>query len=301
MGQGGRNAGHRQPRHRSGTDGAQGQRGRRHLQKVPGPRSHHDRAGDRRHQQAVAGTVRRNRWVQAATLGWREVELAGLQNDHRPALPLLVGNDATLTGVAEARRGALSTARAVLYVTVEVGVGGILVEGGAPVTGATGAAGEFGHLPFGDPALDCPCGARGCWDLEVDGRAMARHRGVAPPVDPWSYAVATLAEAAYDRAAAAAVDRCATAFGSGLVNAFDPDTITLGGLAVPLQRHSAAGLNASYIAGLMAFRRATPPPLLAASLGAEGPLLGAAEVGFDTVLTDNGLADWSVTRPATRR
>lgn len=94
---------------------------------------------------------------------------------------MLIGNDATLAGVAEARRGAASSAGTVLYLTIEVGVGGVLVDHGRPMVGATGAGGEFGHVPFGDPSLDYPCGARGCWDLEVDGRAMARHRHAAPP------------------------------------------------------------------------------------------------------------------------
>ncbi|WP_309234128.1 ROK family protein, partial [Micromonospora sp. ATA51] len=41
------------------------------------------------------------------------------------------------------------------------------IDGGGgrrdPVTGAHGAAGEYGHLPLGDRRRHCPCGARGCW------------------------------------------------------------------------------------------------------------------------------------------
>lgn len=245
---------------------------------------------------AVAGTVRDNRLVQASTLGWREVDFGDIQSDRGPSLPLSIGNDATLAGVAEARRGTARTARTVLYLTIEVGIGGVLVDHGKPVTGATGAGGEFGHLPFGDPTLTCPCGARGCWDLEVDGRAMARYRGAAPPPDPWSYAATTLAEASHDLTAANAVERCAIAFGrgtAGLVNALDPDVVSLGGFAGPLQRFAPDVLATSYIEGLMAFRRDTPPPLQVASLGTRGPLLGAADVAFDAFLTDHGLAAWS--------
>jgi predicted NBD/HSP70 family sugar kinase len=242
---------------------------------------------------AVAGTVQDNRLVQASTLGWPEVDLGDLGR----SLPLLVGNDASLSGVAEARRGTASGARTVLHLIVEVGVGGVLVDRGTALAGATGAGGEFGHLPFGDPALACPCGAYGCWDLEVDGRAMARHRGQHPPTDPWSYAAGTLAEArAGDPEAGRAVRRCATALGrgvAGLVNALDPDLVTLGGFAAPLLDQAAECLSASYTAGLMAFRRPVPPPLRPASLGARGPLIGAAEVAFDAVLTERGLTEWS--------
>ncbi len=242
---------------------------------------------------AVAGTVQDNRLVQASTLGWQEVDLGALGGP----LPLLVGNDASLSGVAEARRGTASDARTVLHLIVEVGIGGVLVHCGTALTGATGAGGEFGHLPFGDPALACPCGAYGCWDLEVDGRAMARHRGQDPPADPWSYAAGTLAEArAGDPDAARAVRRCATALGrgvAGLVNALDPDLVTLGGFAAPLLDQATECLSASYTAGLMAFRRPVPPPLRPASLGTRGPMIGAAEVAFDAILTERGLTDWA--------
>lgn len=70
---------------------------------------------------------------------------------------LLVGNDASLSGLAEARRGAGAGAWVVLHLTVEVGVGGVLVVDGVPVAGRTGTGGEFGHIPLGDPALRCPC------------------------------------------------------------------------------------------------------------------------------------------------
>ncbi|HEY3506301.1 MAG TPA: ROK family transcriptional regulator [Actinocatenispora sp.] len=245
---------------------------------------------------AVAGTVRHGRLVQASTLHWRDVDLSALQDPDRPGLPLLVGNDATLAGVAEARRGSGRDSHTMLYLTVEVGVGGILVDAGTPVSGATGAGGEFGHLPFGDPALACPCGARGCWDLDVDGRAMARHRGDPAPHDPWSYAADTIARAAGDPAAEAAVTRCAAALGrgvAGLVNALDPDGIVLGGFAVPLHRLAADALADGYRSGLMAFRRASPPPLLPASIGEQAPVLGAADVAFDAFLTDAGLAAWT--------
>jgi predicted NBD/HSP70 family sugar kinase len=244
---------------------------------------------------AIAGTVRGDRLVQASTLGWHEVNLSGLGG----SLPLLVGNDASLAGVAEARRGTATGARTVLHLIVEVGIGGVLVDRGIPLTGATGAGGEFGHMPFGDPAVACPCGATGCWDMAVDGRAMARYRRQPPPDDPWRYAADTLAEArAGSREAARVVRRCATNLGrgvAGLVNALDPDLVTLGGLAAPLLDQAGGPLSAAYTTGLMDFRRHGPTPLRPASLGTRGPIIGAAEVGFDAVLTEHGLTDWALT------
>jgi predicted NBD/HSP70 family sugar kinase len=246
---------------------------------------------------AVAATVRHGVVVQSAALGWDEVDLAALVPD--PHLPLLVGNDATLAGAAEARYGAAAGAATALHVTIEVGVGGTLVVAGGPVTGTAGAGGEFGHLPFGDPALRCPCGASGCWDLAVDGRAIARHLGEPPPPDPRSYAQAALARAADDPAVRSAVGRAASAFGrglAGLVNAFDPGIVTLGGFAEPLRAAAAPEFGAALTGGLMRFRRADPPPVVAAALGGDGALYGAAATALDRVLTEEGLSSWAADR-----
>jgi predicted NBD/HSP70 family sugar kinase len=243
---------------------------------------------------AVAGTVQHHELVQASSLGWGKVQL-GAMLPHA-ALPLVVGNDATLAGVAEARVGAGFGARAVLHLTVEVGIGGILVVHGDPVTGATGAGGEFGHVPFGPSDLTCPCGARGCWDILVDGRAMARHLGEPPPANPRTFARAVLDRAATDRAASRAAIACATALGTGtagLVNALDPDLVTLGGLAVPLQETQSKAFEESYLAALMTFRRQRPPVVKPAFYGEDGALQGAAEVGLDRILTEDGLASWA--------
>ncbi|MEW9553300.1 ROK family protein [Nonomuraea sp. NPDC050783] len=250
---------------------------------------------------AVAATVQHGRVVQSSVLGWDAVDLAALSPD--PGPPLLIGNDATLAGLAEARRGAAAGAATVLHVTVEVGVGGTLVVGGRPLHGATGAGGEFGHLPFGDPGLRCPCGARGCWDLAVDGRAIARHLGEPPPRDPRTYAERALSRTPEDPAARAAVGRAATGLArglAGLINALDPAVVTLGGLAEPLRAAAGPEFTAALTGGLMRFRRPHPPPVLAAALGRDGALHGAVMTALDHVLTEEGLAAWEALRRGPR-
>jgi predicted NBD/HSP70 family sugar kinase len=258
----------------------------------------HARLGDRIRAVgvAVAATVQDGRVVQASTLGWGPVDLTPLG---LPGVPLRIDNDATLAGVAEARAGAGAGAGTALHVTVEVGVGGTLVVDGRPVRGATGAGGEFGHLPFGDRALRCPCGARGCWDLTVDGRALARHLGEPPPPDPRTYATTVLGRT--DAAARAAVARAAASLGSGiagLANALDPQVVTLGGLAEPLRTAAPDAFTAAFADGLMTFRRAAPPPLRPAALGDEAALHGAAATALDAVLTEESLSAWAALRSA---
>ncbi len=269
---------------RSELDGAAGRHGRR-LRAV---------------SIAVAATVARGRVVQSATLGWSGVDLAAAVPPELAGLPLLVTNDATAAGLGEARGAAAGAARAVLYLAVTVGVGGVLVVDGQPAVGALGAGGEPGHLPLGDLARACPCGARGCWDVEVDGRAMARHRGQPPPPDPSGYATATLASATAhenrDPACVDAVTRCATALArgtAGLVNALDPDRVVLGGLAPALRDAAPQAFEEAFTGGLMRWRRHQPPALVSAAHGVDAALVGAAELALDAVVCPAGLAAWA--------
>ncbi len=243
---------------------------------------------------AAAGTVHDGRLVQAATLDWGPVDLTVVTKGS--GVRLLLGNDATLAGVAEARTGAASAATTALHLLVAVGVGGTVTIDGLPLTGAHGAGGEYGHLPFGDPSVRCPCGAYGCWDLDVDGRALARHLDAPRPDDPRTFARQVLARCADDPRAAQAVSTVASALGrgvAGLVNAHDPDVVTLGGLAVPLRSEAATSFDTAYTHGLMAFHRTEPPPVVDAAHGDDGPLQGAAILGLDDVTTEVAIAAWA--------
>ena len=247
---------------------------------------------------SVTGTVRGTELMQAATLRWRSVDLTAL--DPGFDAPLVAGNNATLAAVSEARTGAGRHGQAVLHLMVDVGVGGALVVNGLPQVGATGAGGEFGHLPLGDLALECPCGARGCWDLEVDGRALARHLGGRAPRRPVSYARAVLQKAAEgDRSAQAAVEVVAGALARGLagvVNATDPDVVTLGGLGWSLRSAAPAVFDGEWSLGLMRFRRDDPPAVVQARYLDDGALQGALAMGTDVVLSEAGVQRWASTR-----
>ncbi|PVZ14440.1 ROK family transcriptional regulator [Actinomycetospora cinnamomea] len=229
--------------------------------------------------------------VEAGELAWDAVDL-GAVTAGLGRVPLRVGNDATLAGVAEARTGAAAGAGTAVYLTVEVGLGGAMLLDGHPHLGARGAAGEYGHLPFGDPARRCACGASGCWGPEVDGRALARRLGDAPPADPRSCAEEVLARAAAGEhnavAATRAVAACLARGIAGVVHVHDPDVIVLGGLARALR--AAPGFDDAYVGGLMAFRRDRPVPVLDAVHGDDGALHGAAALALDHATSAEGLA-----------
>jgi predicted NBD/HSP70 family sugar kinase len=246
---------------------------------------------------SAAGPISGARLGQFTPRGWNDADLSALtaKIPERAGVRLLLGNDATLAGLAEARTGAARSAPTALYLMVAEGVGGALVVNGEPLTGAHGAAGEYGHVPFGDPALVCPCGARGCWDLTVDGRALARHRGDAPPDDAAEYVHEVLNKPTRDKATRRAFEAVAASLGRGtgaLVNVHDPDVVTLGGVAALLRAAAPQAFEDAYLAALMAFRKAFPPPVRDAEHGEDGPLHGAVALALDNVTTTAGLTDW---------
>jgi len=247
---------------------------------------------------SVPGTVVGSQLVYAPNLGWHEVDLSGLWPHYHPELPLIAGNDATCAAVAESRHGAGAGAGTMLYLHLEAGIGGAVVEGERVVAGATGAAGEFGHMPFGDRDRRCRCGARGCWNTSMDGGAVARVLGEPVPADEVSYIRRVLAAArSREDKPAEAVRALAQNLGrgaAGLVNALDPHLVAVGGLGRELLAVAGAHATAAYHDGLMAFRSLPPPPLVAAHLADDGSLLGAAELCFDRILTDEGLQAWTL-------
>ena len=251
---------------------------------------------------AVPGTVTGSRLVLAPGLSWHGVDLSGLWQHHGPGGEFVVGNDATLAGVAESRRTPGFGSGTMLYLHVAEGIGGAVVEAGRAVMGATGAAGEFGHMPFGDPARRCRCGAAGCWNTSLDGPALARFLPGKIDGDGDGCLRHVLASARVgDPGALSAIRAVGGSIGrgvAGLVNGMDPHLVVVGGLGPELLRIAADEITAAYHDGLMAFRVMPPPPIAAARLGADGPLLGAADEAFTRLLTDEGLQAWAAREQA---
>ncbi|MGO9468129.1 MAG: ROK family protein [Isosphaeraceae bacterium] len=88
--------------------------------------------------------------------------------------PVLVQNDVRAGGYAELRLGAGRGYQNIIFAFVGTGIGGCLVQGGEIVTGATGNAGELGHMILKAGGPPCGCGARGCMEALASKTAIAR-------------------------------------------------------------------------------------------------------------------------------
>jgi len=240
---------------------------------------------------SVVGVVRRSDGFvsMAPNLGWRDVPLgAALAGALGMSVPVSVANDADLGVLVEHRRGAARGLDHVLFISGEYGVGGGLIVGGRPLTGAAGYAGEVGHMPVNPNGTACRCGSIGCWETEVGEGALLRLAG-RPPGGGRSELDLVLDEAeAGSPAALSAVDQVGRWLGiglAGLVNILDPQLIVLGGLFGRIHPYVARTLEAELD------RRALSAPrslarVVPATLGVDAPLLGAAELAFEPLLSD---------------
>ena len=241
---------------------------------------------------AVAGIVRRADGLvsMAPNLGWIDQPLGdrlarGLGDD----LPISVGNEADLAALAETRRGVAAGADHVVFVSGEVGVGGGLIVDGRPFTGVAGYGGEVGHLPVNPDGRQCRCGAAGCWETEVGEMALLRRAGRSADGGR-SEIDALLRDAARPAPGARWPPRRAgrwLGIGlAGLINVLNPGLVVFGGLFQRIHPYVAVDRRGASSIGGPCRRPRRLVRVVPGTLGAEAPLIGAAELAFEPVLAD---------------
>jgi predicted NBD/HSP70 family sugar kinase len=242
---------------------------------------------------AVAGVVRRaDGFVHfAPNLGWRDVPLGRLVADRiGTSLPVTIANEADLGALAEHTWGAGVGVHHLVYVSSEVGVGGGLVIDGRPLVGAAGCAGEVGHFQVNPLGERCRCGAIGCWETEIGGPAILRRIGVVEKNYKPEAVTRLLREAAWgDPVALAAIEDVGHWLATGLVglvNIFNPERVVLGGWLATMWPMVEETVDAELRERVMAPSQELDELIRPTQLGADGPLLGAAELALTRVLDE---------------
>ncbi|MCV7414865.1 ROK family transcriptional regulator [Mycolicibacterium litorale] len=194
----------------------------------------------------------------APHLGWHD-EKVGEMLHAATDLTVLAANDANVGAVAEHLFGGHPHADHMVYVNGGAsGIGAGFVVAGELLEGAEGYAGELGHTYVGGD-LPCHCGAVGCLETQVtqsvtrgDLDEQARYLGIAL---------------------------------GGAINVMNPRLIVLGGFLRAFPEQAADALHAAVARHSMAAPRAAVR-IVAASLGFETLMIGAAELAFGPLLAD---------------
>lgn len=177
--------------------------------------------------------------------GWDHVPLRGIITESL-GIPAAIENDANAAALAESRFGAARGAANMIFVTISTGIGGGIVVNHQLLTGATGVAGEIGHMVIDVNGSRCGCGGYGCWEAMASGTAIARDaRNAVASGEPTTITLMAhgsadgitartvyLAAVEGDRLAQRILGQASFYLGVGLtnlVNLFNPEVVVIGG------------------------------------------------------------------------
>ncbi len=177
--------------------------------------------------------------------GWHNVPLRDtIQREF--GTPTYMENDAAVAALGERYFGAGVGFDNLIYVALGTGIGGGIIIDGQLYQGASGAAGEIGHMTIDINGPRCNCGNIGCWETLASGTALAKEAvrqieaGAQTTIlnfangDLKSVRAKTVHLAAQDgdRLAHELISRASYYLGVGLVNLiniFNPQLILIGG------------------------------------------------------------------------
>ncbi|MDO8472487.1 MAG: ROK family protein, partial [Dehalococcoidia bacterium] len=202
--------------------------------------------------------------------------------------------------LGEHRHGAGRGTKDMVFLTVSTGIGGGIVIGGNLYQGASGAAGEIGHMVMIVGGPRCGCGNSGCLEALASGTAIARDAierialgtstsitkfaGEGKPVT--AEAVAAAAEQG-DPLACEIVSRASNYLGLGLVNVvniFNPEMVVIGG-GVARMGERLLG-PARLVVQERAFKLSSDAvKIVQGELGADAGVVGAAVYAYEALAT----------------
>ncbi|MCP9946144.1 ROK family glucokinase [Streptomyces somaliensis] len=232
----------------------------------------------------------------APNIHWRNEPLKD-KVEQRAGLPVVVENDANAAAWGEYRFGAGQGHDDVICVTLGTGLGGGIIIGNKLRRGRFGIAAEFGHIRVVPDGLLCGCGSQGCWEQYASGRALvryARQRANATPENarillslgdgtPDGIQGKHVSDAARrgDKVAVDSFRELARWAGAGLADLaslFDPSAFIVGGGVSDEGELVLDPIRRSFRRWLVGGRYRPHAQVLAASLGGDAGLVGAADL-----------------------
>ena len=227
--------------------------------------------------------------------GWHDVPLRDIVGGKYKVKTFLI-NDANAAALGEHKFGAGQGVDNLIVLTVGTGIGGGIIVGGKLYSGASGSAGEIGHMTIDVNGPGCDCGNAGCWEALVSGGAVAKEairrirQGenssltgvVGGKIENITAEEVSIEAQDGDSLASEVILQAATYLGIGLasiVNIFNPEMIIIGG---GMAKIGDLLLNpAKQVVRERAFQLpAQAVRIVTAQLGDDAGMLGAAAFAF---------------------
>ncbi|SEI89741.1 ROK family glucokinase [Demequina mangrovi] len=235
----------------------------------------------------------------APNIAWRDYPLAAKVGAliGRDDVAVVVENDANAAGWAEFAFGAARDVKHMALLTIGTGLGAALVVDGKLVRGAYGFAAELGHLRVVPNGHSCGCGLRGCWEQYASGSALtreARRAAVDRPVraaallelaggDPMAITGPQVTQVAMDGdelglELLAELGRWIGEGSASLAAALDPELFVIGGGVVAAGDLLLHPARKAFEANLPARGHRPIVPIVAAQMGNDAGIVGAADL-----------------------
>jgi predicted NBD/HSP70 family sugar kinase len=214
-------------------------------------------------------------------------------------VPVIVDNDANLGALAEYWWGVGQGVEDLAYIKVATGIGSGHVVGGEIYRGASGFAGEIGHIAIDPRGRRCVCGLNGCLVTLVGGRALVERANEIRDAHPGSTlaggveTISQIEDAALDGdpLGLAVAHEAANNLGiaiSGMLNLLNPSMVVIGGdlarlgdlLLTPLRETVAIRTLVSSVAAA---------EIRTSTLGLQSIAIGASTLVLKSALADSRL------------
>ncbi len=233
---------------------------------------------------------RTGRLVHANCFGWKNIPIYDLLRFRLP-IPLYIENDANSAVFGEALAGAARGHENVVLLTLGTGVGGGIVVDGKIFKGADHMGAELGHTKLIYNGELCTCGQRGCLEAYCSATALKRIGRKAVEEHPHSLLAALSRQLEVDGRVifSAAADHDPTAeqilndyvghLAAGIstfITIFRPEIIVLGGGIASAGDQLLEPLRKEVIRQTFGAEQIGVPPIVAAQLGNDAGIIGAA-------------------------
>jgi fructokinase len=193
--------------------------------------------------------------------------------------PIRIENDANCFTLAEATHGAAQGKKTVFGIIMGTGCGGGISIAGQVMEGATGIAGEWGHVSLDPNGEKCWCGNTGCIETMISGTGVENKHFIRTGQKLKMQEILTNYREG-DTHCTATMNQFFMDFGravGGIISILDPDAIVIGG--------GLSLIDELYTEGVkqvrhFTFSKTTLTPILKNKLGDSAGVLGAAWIGI---------------------
>ncbi len=233
--------------------------------------------------------------VYSNNIRWENVPLCGAVREQL-GVPVCITNDANAAALGEHFCGAGKKFGSMVFITLGTGVGGGIILDGKLFEGNRSAGAEIGHMVIERGGWQCTCGRRGCFEAYASATGLIRrtresmeaHKEsamwkIAGSLEGVDGRTAFDGMRAGDAAAKQVVEEYISCLAEGvtnLVNIFRPEAVVLGGGVCAEGETLLAPLRAAVEPHLFGGAEYAPVAIVAASLGNDAGLCGAARLAM---------------------